>query len=283
MKNRLSLIGLVFAMTVMSLDASAQDQLFGGFDGANQAAAFPSIQGDLRTPFSVPGRIWIGGKYADQGLGYNGSYATIGTKTRLFEDFLDGRWLFEGRAHVSENGGFFGNAGVERIFTLLSAGADLSLGAWYDYDDDQNDLSFGESFHQWGVSGQIKTRRWDLIANGYFPFSTTDTTLGDPTGAQSFFRNRIVLQAGLDSALEGFDVTFRFRPRQLAFVNGAIDLGGYGYQSELVDDFGGGRARLRFQMLRGWIFNGELNYDDRFNLSGFVGLTWVWGGGGRGL
>ena len=35
-------------------------------------------------------------------------------------------------------------------------------------------------------------------------------------------------------------------------------------------------------MLRGWIFNGEINYDDRFNLTGYAGLTWVWGGGGRG-
>ena len=153
-------------------------------------------------PFSVPGRIWVGGKYADQGLGYTGSYATIGTKTRMFEDFLDGRWLFEGRGHVSENGGFFGNLGVERVFTLLSAGADLSLAAWYDYDDDQNDLKFGESFHAWGVTGKIKTHRWDLIANGYFPFGTTDTTQGDPGGG-TFFEDRIVIQAGIDFRFAG--------------------------------------------------------------------------------
>ena len=282
MKNRLSLISLALAMTVLSLHANAQNH-FLGHGAGNQSAAFPAVQGDLRMPFSVPGRIWVGGKYADQGLGYTGSYATIGTKTRMFEDYFDGRWLFEGRGHVSENGGFFGNFGVERVFTLISAGADLSVAAWYDYDDDQNDLSFGESFHSWGVTGQIKTRRWDLIANGYFPFGTTDTTLGDPTGANAFFRNRIVLQAGIDSALQGFDVTLRMRPQQLAFVNGSIDLGGYAYESDLVDSFGGGRARLSFQLLRGWIFNGEINYDDRFNLTGFAGLTFVWGSGGRGL
>ena len=286
--NRLSLIGLALVVTLLSQQADAQNPLFGpggqAFgQGQAQASAFPSIQGDLQAPFSVPGRIWIGGRYAEDGLGYQGSYATIGTKTRLFEDFLDGRWLFEGRGHISENGGFFSNLGVERVFTLHSAGADLSLGAWYDYDDDQNDLSFGESFHSWGVTGQIKTRRWDLITNGYFPFGTTDSTQGDPTGGTPFFENRIVLQAGLDSALEGFDVTLRMRPRQLAFVNGSIDIGGYGYESDLVDSFGGGRARLRFQLPRGWIFNGEINYDDRFNLTGFVGLTWIWGSGARGL
>ena len=285
--NRLSLIGLALVMTLLSQQANAQNHLFGGgpLGGGPppDASAFPSIQGDLQTPFSMPGRIWIGGKYADQGLGYQGSYATIGTKTRLFEDFMDGRWLFEGRGHVSENGGFFSNFGVERVFTLGSAGADLSLGAWYDYDGDQDDLSFGESFHAWGVTGKIKTQRWDLITNGYFPFGTTDTTQGDPTGGTPFFENRIVLQAGLDSALEGVDVTLRMRPRQLAFVNGSFDIGGYAYESDLVDSFGGGRARLNFQLPRGWIFNGEINYDDRFNLTGFAGLTWVWGSGGRGL
>ena len=281
MKNRLSLIVLALAVTWLSHDANAQQHLFGG--GPGQASAFPSIQGDLRTPLSMPGRIWVGGKYADQGLGYQGSYATIGTKTRLFEDFMDGRWLFEGRGHVSENGGFFGNFGVERVFTLVAAGADLSIGGWYDFDGDQNDLKFGEDFHSWGVTGQIKTQKWDLIVNGYFPFGTTDSTQGDPTGGSPFFENRIVLQAGLDSALEGADATIRMRPRQLAFVNGSIDIGGYAYESDLVDAFGGGRARLRFQMPRGWIFNGEINYDDRFNLTGFAGLTWVWGGaGGRG-
>ena len=74
----------------------------------------------------------------------------------------------------------------------------------------------------------------------------------------------------------------RIRPRQLAFVNGSFDIGGYAYESDLVDAFGGGRARLSFQLLRGWIFNGEINYDDRFNLTGFAGLTWVWGSGARG-
>ena len=280
MINRLSLIGLAIAMA-MSLTANAQHHFLG--QGAIDQSAYPSVKGDLRMPFSVPGRIWIGGKYADQGLGYTGSYVSIGTKTRMFEDFLDGRWVFEGRGHVSENGGFFGNFGVERIFSLAAANADLSLAGWYDYDDDQNHLPFGEAFHQWGVTGQIKTRKWDLIANGYFPFSTTDTTLGDPTGGEAFFRNRIVLQAGIDSALEGFDVTLRTRPEQLAFVNGAIDFGGYHYESDLVDSFGGGRMRLLFQVLNGWIFNGEINYDDRFNMTGYVGLTWVWGGGGRGL
>jgi hypothetical protein len=200
----------------------------------------------------------------------------------MFEDVFDGRWLFEGRGHVStESGGFFSNIGIERVFSIDAAGADVSLGGWFDYDDDQQG-NFSHTFVAWGVSGAIKTRRWDLLGNGYFPEGSINYTQGDPTGENCFFNNSIILQAGIDTALKGFDVTLRSKPPQLAFLNGSVDIGGYGYEADLVDFFGGGRARLNFQFLRGLFFSGEINYDERYDITGSIGLAWFYGVNVRG-
>ena len=294
MKNRLGIIVLTWAVCWMVLfsstsTVSAQSQFFGGPGAPGpggqvfEPGAFQAVQSELGSSVGWPGRLWVSSNFSEEGLGYEGSYLTLGAKTRLFEDGLDGRWLFEGRGHISEEGGFFGNFGVERVFSIDAAGADVSLGAFFDYDDDQGGFAFANTLEAWGVSGKIKTRHWDLFANGYFPIGSSDTTQGDPNGGTSFFGNSVALVPGFDSALQGFDVTVRTRPSQLAFVNGSFDFGGYGYGSDLVDFFGGGRMRLNLQILRGAIFTGEINYDDRFDVTGLLGLTFLWGaGGGRG-
>ena len=61
-----------------------------------------------------PGRVWVQANLADDGLGYTGSYVTLGSKRHLFQDFLDGRWLMEMRGHYDvEYQGLFGNLGIE--------------------------------------------------------------------------------------------------------------------------------------------------------------------------
>lgn len=267
-------------------NASAQTvgQPFAGAYGGGQVyepGTFQPVVGDLQT--GMPGRIWVGAQLADQGLGYQGSYATIGAKRRIFEDALDGRWLVEGRAHHSINGegGFFANLGIERVFSIDAAEAEVSMGLWYDYDSDQQG-TFAHTFNQIGVTAQIKTRRWDLIGNGYFPEGTTSHTQGDPTGEDCFFGNSIIVIPGIDSALKGFDATLRLRPQQLAFANGTLDIGGYAYESDLIDFFAGGRARLGFQAMKGMIVNAEVTYDERFDITGSLGVAWIYGVNARG-
>ncbi len=284
MKISSSIIVLALACFCILPTANAQSPYLGGFNGGGvyEPGTFRAVAADVSSNLRWPGSIWVSANYADRGLGYRGSYLTAGMKTRLFEDFLDGRWLFEGRGHVSEEGGFFGNLGIERVFTVHAAGADVSVGAWFDYDDDTDSFAFANTLESVGVTGKIKTRFWDLIANGYFPIGTSDETQGDPTGASPFFEDRLVLVAGIDSGLRGFDVTVRTRPSKLAFMNGTFDFGGYGYDSDLVDFFGGGRVRMSFQMLRGMIVSGELNYDDRFDATGLLGVTLLYGANPRG-
>ena len=228
-----------------------------------------------------PGRLLFRSSTADKGLGFDGSYLTLQAKNRLFEDQLDGRWLIEGNVHhsIEDDGGFFANVGLERVFSIDAAGADVSLSAWYDYDGDKR-TGFTHDFHQVGASAQIKTRKWDVIGNGYFPVGIQEYAFGSATN--SFVGNSIVVIPGVDAALEGFDVTLRSRPERLAFVNGTIDLGGYHYSAEAVNAFAGGRVRLGFQLPRGFIVNAEVNHDERFDTTGVVSVGWLFGANASG-
>ena len=284
MKKRISLV--CFAAVFAALfgtdipQASAQVGPLGRIGSqVDQPDTFRRVAADVQ--IGVPGRLWVETNFADDGLGFNGSYVTVGGKTRLFEDALDGRWLTEARLHhsIEDEGGFFANVGLERVFSIDAAKADFVFGAWYDFDGDQQG-NFGNDFSQVGVNAAIKTRRWDLVGNGYFPVGITDRVSGGPEAGGLFIGNNIQLQPGINSALTGFDVTLRLKPKQLAFVNGSFELGGYGYSSDLVNSFGGGRVRLGMQTRRGLSISLEVNHDDRFDTTGSLGLGYSFGAGG---
>ena len=279
----LAIVTMVFASNLAAQQPIIDGTTGGGGQVYEPTAGVVTGMADYRMPVFGPGRIWFGTNIADQTVGQNGIYASLGLKNRLFKDRFDGRWLTEVRLHQSleGGGGFFTNLGLERVFSIDAANADVSVGAWFDYDSDTHD-DFSHAFYQVGVSASIKTRNWDLIGNGYFPSGTTNYSQGDPTGDSPFWLNSIVLVPGIDSALEGFDATLRVRPRALSYVNGSFDIGGYGYSSDLVDFFGGGRARLNAQLRGGLIVSSEISYDERFDLTGGVNLTYLFGGGARG-
>ncbi len=288
-----SKLGIVWAfLAVIALVESAAAQVYspmpgGAYEAGGYAGGYGQQPGGFQPGMAdfqvgMPGRVWFETNVADRGLGYRGSYLTLGGKTRLGEGPLDGRWLLEGQAHYAlENGGFFGNLGLERVWSIRAAGADFVLGAWADVDDDQQG-DFSHTFYQLAVNAAIKTKRWDLTGNGYFPQATTDYALGDPTGVNCFLNNNIVLLPGIDSALRGFDVTFRARPSALAMVNGTIDVGGYGYSSDLVDSFAGGRVGMGMQILRGLVINAQVNQDERFDTTGVLQLAYIFGANARG-
>ena len=232
----------------------------------------------------MPGRFWVGFTGADRALGYSGSYATFGFKNRIGEDILDGRWLFEGRAHLSvESGNPFVNLGIMRNFTLNSAGADISTGFWFDWDGDEQG-AFAHTFRSIGANLTIKTRRFVHSTNLYGPTGGQSFTLGGPvdTPNGAFFGNLITLQSGVDSALNGVDTTLRYRPDRLGFVNGTVEIGGYSYESDIIDQFAGIRVGLGVQPLRGAIFNFQMTHDDRFKTTGIVQMTYLMGVNARG-
>ena len=281
MKKRLSpfCIALTAIAALFADGNTSQAQIPRLGDQVQDPGTFRRVASDIQVGW--PGRMWVSTDLADQGLGYQGSYLTVGGKSRLFEDFLDGRWLTEARLHHSleDSGGFFANVGIERVFSVDAADADVVMGAWYDFDgDDQG--NFGHDFNQVGINAAIKSKKFDVIGNGYFPVGNTDFTSGDVSGVNGFLGNNILLVPGIDSALEGFDVTLRLRPKQLAFGNGTFDIGGYSYRSDTIDSFGGGRLRLGFQSQRGIQISGEINHDERFDTTGAVNIGYAFGGPG---
>jgi hypothetical protein len=116
-----------------------------------------------------------------------------------------------------------------------------------------------------------------LIGNGYFPVGTQDYVYGELSGTDCFFGHDIVIIPGVDTALEGFDVTLRTRPWQMAMVNGTFDIGAYSYRSDVIKSFGGGRLRMGVQVFRGLMVNAEINYDDRFYTTGALSMGWLFG------
>ena len=285
MKTSLRLVCLMIAFFACTQAANSQQFAipgggapgFGG-DGVFEPAAFQATGGDIGVGF--PGRLWFKSSFADRALGFEGSYFTLGGKTRLFNDFLDGRWLGETRLHYSyDNGRFFGNFGLERVISIDRAGADVSISGWIDYDDDAED-GFGHTFTQASINGTIRTRNWDFVANGYFPFETQDfVEVG--TIDEFFFQNSILLSPGTDSALGGFDTLLNFRPQSLARVNGTVGIGAYGYGGDLNPFVGGGRVRVGMQLFNNLTVNAEINQDDRFDTTGLVSLGWAWGTNAR--
>ncbi len=268
-------------LATLSIGSSYANAQTGFVNGATGSAgnSLQLFRGEGKS-LPLPGRVWVETNLGD-GLGYQGSYFTLGGKTHLADDFLDGRWLLETQGHVSmESGGLFANIGLERVFSLKKAGADITLGGWIDYDGDEAG-SFAHPFWQGAFNASIKTDRWDVVANGYIPFGDTVYTQGSLNGV-SFFENGIALQAGLDTALRGYDVTFRNRPTQFANYNGSVDFGAYGYESEAVSYFTGVRARTGIQLKNGWRVSGEINRDDMFEWTGVLQLAYVWGANDRG-
>jgi len=250
----------------------------------NTVPSADSVAGPFSTAIQpadwLPGRFWFEMNLADNGLGYSGSFATLGGKSRLWQDDLDGRWVGEANINVGlDTGGVFYNLGLERHYSIEAANADVFMGFWFDGDHDEQG-NFGHTFYQAAVNGGIKSQMFDLIGNGYFPVGTTDYSLGDPTGVNCFLGNNIVLQHGIDSALQGFDATLVYRPALFAMYGGDFRLGGYQYSSDLVENFSGVRLGTSFRAINSMVLSGEVTYDDRFDTTGVIQLGWTYGGRG---
>ena len=257
-----------------------------GFAGANQ---------------NGPGWLYYGVNGADRGLGYNGSYMTLGGYIPYSEDGLGGLWAADLRGHLSVNGGFFSNVGAVRKQFL--GGTLLGIGVYWDYDGDQNQYQasgllgsewgqFGHSYNQVGVSGEWLTDFGNLRSNGYMPVGTTAYTIGAP--GSPFTGNNILCQYGLDTALTGADLEVGAYFPGLSDWAGMISVGGYalgnarynwwsGPQTgqDVVPWFGGVYTRLDMTFLENWDFSLQANNDSYFDWTGFARLTYRMGGSRR--
>jgi len=225
---------------------------------------------------SVPGaeRVWGGFVGADRGLGYQGSYFSVGGLAPLTTDVFDGTWFFDGRGHVAvDRGRFFGNFGLGRRTYFDPFMSIIGLSGWYDYDGDDFE-GFGHSFNQLGVTGEMFNELFDFRINGYMPVAR-NTFLLSPN---EFYQHNVLTLNGIDSALTGFDAKFSLRPKFMGPLNGYIDIGGYGYKSSAVRGFGGVSTGFGVQPVPGWALNMEVNHDDEFGTTGFIRVAFGLGG-----
>jgi len=249
-----------------------------------------------------PGWMYYGVNAADRGLGYNGSYMTLGGFIPYGEDDLGGLWAADLRGHLSVYGGFFSNTGIVR--KQFMGGTLLGLGVYWDYDGDLNQYptsgavgtgqygQFGHAYNQVGISGEWLTDFGNLRSNGYIPVGPTAYTVGAP--GNWFVGNSILCQYGLDAALSGADLEVGAYIPGLSDWAGMISVGGYTFGNarynwaggtqngqSVVPYFGGVYTRLDLTLLKNWDFSLQANNDSYFDWTGFARLTYRMGGSRR--
>ena len=250
----------------------------------------------------LPGWMYYGINAADRGLGYNGSYMTLGGFIPYGEDDLGGLWAADLRSHLSVNGGFFSNVGAVR--KQFIGGTLLGVGVYWDYDGDLNQYpvwgqpgtdefgQFGHVYNQVGISGEWLTDYGNLRSNGYIPVGSTAYTLGAP--GSPFTGNYLLCQNGIDTALGGADLEVGAYIPGLADWAGMISVGGYAYGNDryqwqegsqigqaVVPWFGGVYTRLDMTFIQNWDFSLQANNDSYFDWTGFARLTYRMGGSRR--
>ncbi len=240
-----------------------------------------------------PGWLYYGINAADRGLGYRGSYMTLGGFVPVAEDDLGGFWAADLRGHLSEYGGFFSNVGAVR--KQFIGGTLLGVGVYWDYDGDQNQYSDtvipvglgntytfagGHSYNQVGISGEWLTDWGNLRSNGYIPLGSTAQLVGP------FLGNSLLCVNGVNAALGGADLEVGAYIPGLSDWAGMISVGGYALGNArysfpdgtaAVPWFGGVYTRLDMTFLNNWDFSLQANNDSYFDWTGFARLTYRMG------
>ena len=300
--TRISSVLVASALTV-TMSASAFGQLSQSGNGVVGRATGKLSDINL----NGPGYMYYGVNGADRGLGYIGSYMTLGGFVPTLEDDFGGIWNADVRGHLSVNSGFFSNVGAVRK-QLLNSGALLGLGIFWDYDGDLFQYPiygadqpgaifgpYGHVFQQVGVSGELLTDWGNLRTNGYIPVGSTGNQLvTTATSTGVFYQNYILPQNGLSAALGGADLELGAYVPALADWAGMINVGGYAFGNsrytkiggerhggDLVPWFGGVYTRLDMTFANNWDFSLQYNNDSFFNSTGFARLTYRMGGSRR--
>ena len=255
-----------------------------------------AVQGFKGLNENGPGILYYGVNAADRGLGYVGSYMTLGGFVPGFQDDLGGQWAADLRGHLSVNGGFFSNVGAVRKQFL--GGSLLGIGVYWDYDGDLNQYSNttitdtsgsyvfggGQVYNQVGISGEWLTDFGNLRSNGYIPVGTTAEYTGP------FVGNSLLCENGVNAGLAGTDLEVGAYIPGLTDWAGMISVGGYAYGNarynlpngqDVVPWFGGVYTRLDMTFIENWDFSLQANNDSYFDWTGFARLTYRMGGSRR--
>ena len=253
-----------------------------------------AVQGFRGLNDDGPGILYYGINAADRGLGYQGSYMTLGGYVPGFEDDLGGLWAADLRGHLSVYGGFFSNVGAVR--KQMIGGTLLGFGIYWDYDGDLNQypsvvipgtssvFAGGQVYNQVGISGEWLTDFGNIRSNGYIPVGSTAQYVGP------FVGNALLCVNGVNAGLGGTDLEVGAYIPGLTDWAGMISVGGYAYGNSrytfengaaVVPWFGGVYTRLDMTLIQNWDFSLQYNNDSYFDSTGFARLTYRMGGSRR--
>lgn len=290
-------------VTCILIAECVADQPLRAFGQTGQSAMAPAggvvnraVAGLQDLNGSGPGWMYYGINAADRGLGYRGSYMTVGGFIPYAEDDLGGFWSADMRGHLSNYGGFFSNVGIVR--KQFIGGALGGIGIYWDYDGDQNQYSSttitdtsgsytfagGQTYQQVGISGEFLTDWGNLRSNGYIPCGNTAQIMGP------FVGNSLLCQNGINAGLAGTDLELGAYVPGLSDWAGMVSVGGYAYGNarynlsngqDVVPWFGGVYTRLDMTLIENWDFSLQYNNDSYFDSTGFARLTYRMGGSRR--
>lgn len=260
-------LSTAFASMLLALLASSTVSAQGDFTYGRQAigstpsgSASGTVVDSNRSGF---GFTFRGGHVAGQTVGRNESASIIGLTP--YATIGDGMLFGDSRLTYANDGGLawsFGG-GYRQYVTAW----DAVIGG-YGYFDKDN-IS-GANFEQFSVGGEILAHGWEARGNYYSPSSTTSTQTGTriDSSSASFSGNQVLFNRinTFAEALEGYDAEvgwllpgdFAQRVDLRAFA------GGYYYEGEGLDGFGGFSTRLQAD-LGDWLELGlKLTNDDVF-------------------
>lgn len=263
------LLGCVALITALAATARAQDFSDPGYGvGPQQGFATALPYGTLDGP------VWLRYTLADQGLGYENGYTTLGALIPIWNAAGDAHWFTEIQGNISDEGNFFGNVGVGRRIYEHKLRRSFGWSLWFDHDGDEA-VNFGHSFQQGGISFDSHGDLVDFHFNGYIPMRDEYFLGGRGPG---FVGNRIVLLRGIDAALRGADFETGIRLPVASALDLRAYIGGYAYGTPAIDNFLGISGRIESHPAEYVTTSARINHDERFGTTGMLAFELHLGG-----
>ncbi|MCG8586971.1 MAG: inverse autotransporter beta domain-containing protein, partial [Pirellulales bacterium] len=237
-------------------------------------------------PFGIPdSHIWVGYTYGNRessgiaepgqqrssipsptaSVSFDGGYSTVGGFFPHYTQFPNGNWFLQAHWHYTDQDQNMANIGLGRRFMLDERMYGMSF--WYDFDEAGDDnLTVGKPFHQIGLNFETRGPWFDMFINWYQPVGDRSYFTGSIDGGSAFFEHNILIQSGLDLAMEGMDAEVQMAVPFMEFLDPHASFGGYAYQDQTNErQLNGYFGRFTFNPTPRTSFNVRINHDDTNN------------------
>jgi hypothetical protein len=195
-------------------------------------------------------------------VSFDGGYSTVGGFFPWYTQFPNGNWFLQTEWHYTDEDQNMASIGFGRRILLDERMYGMSF--WYEFDEAGDDnLPVGDPFHQIGLNVETRGPWFDMFMNWYQPVGDQTYFTGSPDGGPAFFQHNILIQSGLDMAMQGMDAEIQVALPFMDCLDPHAAFGGYAYRDE--DDnnrLNGYYGRFTFNPTPRTSFNVRINHDD---------------------